>query len=335
MTLIDEAQASGARLRPACRVVGLDVRTVQRWRHAKGADDMRMGPQSKPANALTPAERSEVLRVVNSPEYRDLPPKQIVPKLADTGRYLASESTMGRILKAEGQATHRGPKKCKQTSKPREKQASGPCQIWSWDITYLRSPVAGNFFYLYMAMDVWSRKIVGHGVFERECSSLADDFLSEAMERNGAPRSLVLHQDNGSPMKGNLKVKMEHLGITMSYSRPRVSDDNPYSESLFATMKTRPAYPSRAFASLEQARAWVDEFVRWYNETHCHSSIGYVTPSQRHAGDDAAILAKRRQVYAQARSRNPQRWARHARAWTAPEIVYLNPDPATLERMRN
>lgn len=333
--LIAEAQASGARLAPACRVVGLDRRTIQRWRAAEIGDDMRMGPKTAPANKLSKHERSEVLRVVNAPEFRDLPPKQIVPRLADAGEYLASESTMERILRAEGQKTHRGPKKRASAAKPREKVATAPCQVWTWDITYLRSPVQGLFFYLYLAVDVWSRKIVGFTVHERECSELASTFLCDSISREGSPDSLTVHQDNGAPMKGTLKACMENLGVAMSYSRPHVSDDNPYSESLFGTMKTRPEYPRRPFESLEQAQVWVLAFVAWYNESHRHSAIGYVTPAQRHSGEAEQLLAQRRRIYEKAKRRHPERWSRHTRTWAAPAEVYLNPDKHTLEALRN
>ncbi len=333
--LIEEARACGAKLAPACRVIGLDPRTVQRWITAVEGDDMRMGPKTKPANSFTKAEELEVLRVVNLPEFRDLPPKQIVPRLADMGIYVASESTIERLLRREGQKEHRGPKRRKGATKPREKSATAPCQVWTWDITCLRGPVVGHFFYLYMAVDIWSRKIVGFAVFDRECSKLATVWLREAMQsETAAPKSLVVHQDNGAPMKGTLKATLENLGVHMSYSRPHVSDDNPYSESLFGTMKTRPEYPHRPFANIEQARAWCASFVRWYNESHRHSAIGYVTPCQRHDGETAAILAQRRCVYERAKRQHPERWSGHVRRWKTPATVYLNPEKHTLEMLR-
>lgn len=335
MRLIREAREGGARLAPACRVVGLDVRTVQRWQtRGEDSEDRRQGPKTKPANALTSREKSEILRVVNLPPFRNLSPKQIVPQLADRGRYLASESTMERVLREHGQTTHRGPKRPRRVLKPREKRATGPCQVWSWDITYLRSPIAGRFFYLYMVIDVWSRMIVAAQVYSRECGDIASAFLQDAVTGQEISDSLILHQDNGSPMKGTLKACMEHLGVAMSYSRPRTSDDNPFSESLFGTMKTRPEYPRKPFASLEDAQAWVEAFVHWYNEEHLHSAIGFVTPGQRHRGEAEAVLAKRRQVYAKARQKKPERWPGKARPWTAPDEVFLNPDKATLEKMR-
>ncbi len=334
MRLIGKARESGARLKSACQVVGIDTRTVQRWNRGDD-DDMRMGPKTKPANSLTDAEQEEVLRIANSPEFRDLPPKQIVPRLADMGRYVASEASFERTLKRHGQKTHRGPKRRKSVTKPREKLATKPDQVWTWDITLLRSPVVGQFFYLYMVVDIWSRKIVAFEVHERECSELSSAMMLAAVARHADSASLTLHQDNGGPMKGTLKACMEHLGVAMSYSRPHVSDDNPYSESLFGTMKTRPRYPRRPFASLAAAQAWVDSFVHWYNEEHRHSAIGYVTPAQRHRGEAEAIMLKRRCVYEAAKKRNPERWSGSTRSWDAPAEVFLNPDKQTLERLRN
>jgi hypothetical protein len=203
----------------------------------------------------------------------------------------------------------------------------GPNQVWSWDITYLRAPVVGMFFYLYLFVDVWSRKIVAHAVHECEDSELASElFESVVSEQRLEGVELVLHQDNGSPMKGaTLKATIERLGVIPSYSRPHVSDDNPYSESLFRTLKYRPHYPRKPFESLEEARRWVEDFVTWYNHEHLHSSIGFVTPLDRHDGNADAILAKRKAVYEQARQRHPERWSGKTRAWDAPMEVVLNP----------
>lgn len=235
----------------------------------------------------------------------------------------------------EGQRKHRGPKRCRSNSKPREKSTTEVCKLWTWDITCLpKQDIAGQFYYLYMAVDVWSRKIVAAKVFERECSELASEWMMDAMRNEGlSPSELLLHSDNGGPMKGTLKAKLESLNVLMSYSRPHVSDDNPYSESLFGTMKTRPSYPGR-FASLDAANRWCEEFITWYNFEHKHSAIGYVTPNQRHNGEATNILAKRRCVYEAARSKRPGRWSGNVRKWDEPERVYLNPDKETLEELR-
>ncbi len=234
--------------------------------------------------------------------------------------------------KAEEQMAHRGRAKAPTSQPPAERCASGPVQVWSWDITYLRSSVAGAFFYLYLFVDVWSRRIVAHTVYDRECNELAARLLEEGLRTEGSVDvELVLHSDNGTPMKGaTFKATMERLGIIPSFSRPRVSDDNPYSEALFRTLKYRPEYPSRPFETLEEARAWVDAFVAWYNGEHLHSAIGFVTPSDRHEGRAEAVLEGRRAVYEAASLAHPQRWAgRATRAWKAPQQVFLNPTPDT------
>jgi transposase InsO family protein len=329
--LIQEARSNGARLSKSCEIMALDVRTYQRWRkQPNGGEDRRAGPRHSPKNRLTERERETILDTLNSSEYRNLSPKQVVPALADKGTYLASESTMYRILQ-EGELTaHRAASKPPAVNKPRELIATGPDQVFSWDITYLRGPVAGQFFYLYMVIDVWSRKIVGWAVHESESSDHAAVLFTAICRNLGLSEGqATLHADRGSPMKGaTLRATLERLGILTSFSRPRVCDDNPFSEALFRTLKYRPEYPTKPFESLEAARTWVASFVRWYNTEHKHSAIGFVTPEERHRGADRAILAQRRRVYALARQRHPERWTRHTRRWESPELVYLNPkDP--------
>ena len=268
-----------------------------------------------------------MLRTVNRPEYRDLPPKQIVPKLADDGIYLASESTFYRILREEWQLAHRERSRPATGGRPRERLATGPNQVYSWDITYVLCPIRGRFYYLYLVMDVWSRKIVGAAVHDRESSDFAADLIEEVCILHEIdPRGIVLHSDNGAPMKGStMLATLQRLGIMASFSRPGVSDDNPFSESLFRTLKYRPEYPSAPFESLEQARAWVALFVRWYNTAHLHSGINFVTPADRHDGREDAIFERRRGVYEAARKRHPERWSGSTRRWESVKEVRLNP----------
>lgn len=330
--LIEEAQKSGARLEKACKLLGIGIRTIQRWRRQEdGVGDRRRGPRSTPSNKLSAEEREEVLETLNAPRFRDLPPSQVVPLLADEGRYLASEATMYRILRDERQLVHREASRPREHQRPREHRATGPNQVWSWDITYLRGPVRGTFYYLYLFVDVWSRKIVGAEVYDEECNEKAATlFQSICHDENLDPDQLVLHSDNGGPMKGStMKATLEELGVIPSLNRPRVSNDNPYSESLFRTLKYRPSYPEGAFESLGQARLWVRSFIGWYNHEHLHSGIGFVTPYCRHHGDDRRILERRRAVYRRARRRHPERFAGGTRQWSRPETVLLNPAKAT------
>lgn len=324
--LIEEAVASGARLGAASRTVGLSVRTVERWRAGR-ADDARSGPNTMPANALAQAEREAFVSMANTAEFRDLSPHQIVPRLADRGIYLGSESTLFRLLRERDMVHHRERSKAPSSRRPDEHVATGPNQLWSWDITYLRSPVRGAFYYLYLVLDVWSRKIVAWEVHDREDDALSSQVIVKTAQSLGIDLAgLVLHSDNGGPMRGATMVTtLERLGILPSFSRPSVSDDNPYSEALFRTLKYWPEYPSRPFEGVEEARRWVEAFVRWYNTVHRHSAIRYVTPAERHAGADAHVLAKRCAVYERARSRHPERWSRQIRNWSPVGSVTLNP----------
>lgn len=327
IALVDEAVKAGARLESACRETGIDVRTMQRWKRQPDGDDRRRGPTTRPANALSSTEEQELVELLNSPEFVDLSPNQVVPKLADMKIYKASERTMYRVLKRRKLLAHRGRSRPRTSKRPAERRATGPRQSWSWDITYLRSPVRGMFWLLYMVVDVWSRKIVAAKVHAHESDELAAALLQEACRREGVkPGQLGVHSDNGPAMRGQtLLIKLKDLGVSSSFSRPHTSDDNPFSEALFRTMKYRPDYPDGAFATLEAAQAWVDAFVCWYNEDHQHSGIRFVTPAQRHAGLDVEILDSRRQVYAEARARRPQRWTRGTRNWSRIEVVRLNP----------
>ena len=328
INLIDKAVESGARLKKAAAIMGLSARTIIRWRQQGGGQDLRDGPLTAPANKLSETERQQILDISNSTPFRDLSPKQIVPKLADQGVYLASESTFYRVLKEHKMLTHRQASKPAVSRRPKEHVATGPCQVWSWDITYLKTSVNGLFFYLYMIVDVWSRKIIAAQVFLEESMDHSSMLLAHACMAHGVkPEELVLHSDNGGPMKGaTMLATLHNLGIIPSFSRPSVSNDNPYSESLFRTMKYRPEYPSKPFESIDQAQSWVDGFVLWYNTQHLHSSIRYVTPDDRHFGREDHILVNRRKVYEKARRRHPNRWSRNLRNWNPVQQVWLNPE---------
>lgn len=336
LALVEEAVAAGARLEKACDVLGLSARTIQRWQARGGGQDLRHGPKRVPANKLSEAEERRILKVANSPEYRDQSPKQIVPKLADQGVYIASESSFYRVLHKHELVNHRERSRPATTSKPDGFEATGPWQVASWDITYLRSHIAGAFFYLYLVVDVWSRKILGWQVHDVEDNGLAAELVANiAASADVDLTDWVLHADNGGPMKGSTMVAtLQRLGVIPSFSRPRVPDDNPFSEALFRTLKYRPAYPNSGFASLEDARAWVARFVDWYNNEHLHSEISYVTPEDRHSGRDIELLENRREVYERARRRNPSRWSRHTRSWNRVEVVSLNSREKAQENKR-
>ena len=337
---IDTAHAAGARLRAACEVAGITVRTLQRWKAEDGlqvGDRRPLAKRPTPAHALTEAERARVLAVANEPRFADQPPARIVPTLADEGVYIASESSFQRVLRAHGQTRHRGRARAPQRSRmPTTHVATAPGQVWCWDMTYLPTPVQGRWFYLYLIQDLYSRKIVGWEIHNADDAEHAVSLLKRTALAEGIHAMTdkpVLHGDNGSTLKATTVLAMLHwLGVKPSYSRPRVCDDNAFVESLFKTAKYRPEFPARGFATLEDARHWGRDFVRWYNVEHRHSSIRYVTPAQRHALKDREILAERHQTYLQARERHPARWSRGTRDWTPIGAVTLNPEREAVVR---
>jgi transposase InsO family protein len=310
----------------------ISLRTFQRWVQdgddSVSADSRTTNARPEPANKLSEDEREQILAVANSEEFASLPPSQIVPALADRGVFIASESSFYRVLKAASQQHHRGRAKKPSSRVVTSHCATGPNQVWSWDITWLPAAVKGLYYYWYMVLDVFSRKIVGHEVHVAESAEMASLLMRRASLAEGlAGRPLVLHSDNGSAMKGStMLATLEQLGVAPSFSRPRVSNDNAYAESLFRTCKYRPDYPNKPFGSLEAAQTWTQKFVRWYNQAHRHSGLKFVTPAQRHEGQDTAILAHREQVYREARNRNPQRWSQGTRNWKLEDQVWLNPE---------
>lgn len=322
--LIEKAASKGCRVYIACADIGIDLKTFNRWKI--NTDDKRKGPNQAPANKLTQEEKDEIVKVSTSREFMDLPPSQIVPMLADRGKYIGSESSFYRILREHELLKHRGRSKKPSQQRPQALTATGPNQIYSWDITYLKGPILGKFYYLYMFMDIFSRKIVGYEVHENECNVKASNLIEKiCVEEEIKKEKVILHSDNGGAMKGaTMLATLQKLGIVPSFSRPRVSDDNPYSESLFKTVKYCPQYPNRPFESLEKAKTWVHEFVDWYNNKHLHSGIKFVTPNDRHQGKDREILERRKVVYETAKLKKSNRWSGQTRDWNFIDEVNLN-----------
>lgn len=328
---LTEAITHGARKRLACDELGISLRTFQRWTQedTMKADGRTTALRPTPANALTEAERQAILAVCNSEEFAHLPPSQIVPRLADQGRYIGSESSFYRVLRAADQHYRRGRSQPPHRHPaPTTHVASKPNQVWSWDITYLPSPVRGQYYYLYLIEDIYSRKAVGWEVHDAESGDDAAALLQRSLlSEKCLLKPLVLHSDNGAPMKSaSLLSKMHDLGVTPSRGRPRVSNDNAFSESLFRTLKYCPQWPQSGFANLDEARAWVRDFMRWYNTEHRHSRIRFVTPAQRHQGLDVVVLAKRHELYKRVSAERPERWSRHTRNWQLAGEVTLNPE---------
>ncbi len=333
--MIEEALSSGARKYKACEELGITVRTCQRWTQAgkvKG-DGRAAAKRTIPANKLTQEEREQVLEITRRQEFRNLPPSQIVPTLADGGEYIASESSFYRILHEAKQQNHRGRSKAPERRPLTTHVATAPNQIWCWDISWLPGSVKGLYFYLYLILDVFSRKIVGWEIHDIESSEHAATLVTKAHLSEGVgTKALVLHSDNGSPMKGSTLLEtMYRLNVISSYSRPRVSNDNAYVESLFRTCKYRPEYPFKGFEDIKSAREWVLQFVHWYNHNHRHSGLKFITPNERHDGRWADVLEQRKNVYVSAKARNPNRWSGGIRNWDLPDFVTLNPEKNEME----
>lgn len=335
LDLINHTTAKGAALSKACQELSISERTYYRWskrrQQSDSVADLRPTAQHPvPRNKLSDAERQEIIDIVNQKKYASMPPCEIVPDLADQGKYIASESTFYRVLREFKQNNRRGRSQTPSKRKATTHCATAPNQIWMWDITYLKGPVKGTFFYLYLITDLYSRDIVGWEVWEEESAAHASELIQKAVLSNKvlSTQPLVLHSDNGSPMKGATMLEtLYRLGITPSNSRPRVSNDNAYAESVFKTLKYRPNYQPSGFESLEVSRLWCQSFVKWYRTEHHHSGIQYLTPAQRHSGEGECILADRHCVYERAKAKNPARWnGRNTRSWALPACVYLNPE---------
>jgi putative transposase len=332
--LIHEAHAAGARFDETCQLLGLSSRTIQRWRKQHGGEDQRTLRHRAPSNRLSEDEQRRVLALLESREYQGLSPRQLVAKLADQGTYLASESTMYRLLRARRRAAARVEARPSEKRSPQLRFAHEPNQIWSWDISHLRGSVRGSRFYLYLVMDAFSRRIMGWHVSRVQSMHTAAGFIRRTYRANIPGRkSLLLHSDNGSPMRSTvMHTTLHRLGITPSFSRPRMSSDNTFCEAFFSTLKSQPTYP-RTFSSLEEARGWMAHFVHWYNSQHLHSGISFITPDDRHFGRERELLASRQWTYERARSTRPERWSRAPRTWApaGPSLIRASVVPANRE----
>lgn len=331
---IAQARTDGSRLAPACALAGIDACTLRRWQAndlLKRGDRRPTADRPIPSHALSEAERARIVEVANEPRFAETPPARIVPALADEGIYIASESSFHRVLRERGQMKRRGRAQPPRMSRPPTTHiATRPGEVWCWDVTFLPAQIQGRWFYLYLILDLYSRKVVGFEVHDTDSAEHAVDLarrtaLAEGVHSMSARP--VLHGDNGATLKATTVLAMLHwLGIKPSYSRPRVSDDNAFVEALFRTAKYRPEFPLKGFADLSSARQWAVGLIHWYNHDHRHSGIRYITPAQRHAGQDDRMLAARHEVYQAARSRNPQRWSGRTRNWTPVGAVTLNPE---------
>jgi putative transposase len=324
LSLLKDINSKRCRKSKACETLGITLRSVQNW-HKEGIKDKRKGSIKETSNKLSHEEEEKIIKTVCNNRFKDLTPYEIVPILAEEGIYLGSESTIYRILRKKGLLRHRNNQRRRRKGNNNiELKATRANQIWSWDITYLKTDVRGKFYYLYLFMDIWSRAIMGWEIHEIESGKLSSAMMKRICQKQGIKKHiLLLHSDNGGPMKNStMLATLQNLGVTESYSRPSVSNDNAYSESLFKTLKYTAGYP-KCFLNIESSIRWMTEFERWYNTKHRHSKIGYVTPYQRHYGKDKSILEKRNNVYEEARNKNPGRWSRHCKKLYWQNDVYL------------
>jgi putative transposase len=328
------ALAPAVGVRAACAALGVARATFYRRRPAavEGGAPPPGGPPSPrraSPRALSGAERRAVLEVLHSPRFCDAAPAEVYGTLLDEGVYLASERTMYRLLAAEGETRERRAQRAHPAYAKPELLATAPNQVWSWDITKLLGPAKWTYFYLYVLLDIFSRYVTGWLLADREQAALAEGLIAEAAAQQGiAPGQLTLHADRGSSMTSKpVALLLADLGVTKTHARPHVSNDNPFSEAQFKTLKYRPDFPAR-FESLAAARAFCRTFFPWYNTEHRHAGLGLLTPAVVHAGQAEAAHAARRQVLAAAYARHPERFVRRApQPPPLPTAAWINPPP--------
>lgn len=314
----------------SCRALGIPRASFYRQIGQKKQSSLPAA-RPTPARALAPAERAAVLGQLHAERFQDKPPAQVYATLLDEGTYLCSIRTMYRLLEQNQEVRERR----NQLTHPRyqkpELLATGPNQVWSWDITKLRGPAKWTYFYLYVILDIFSRYVVGWMVAPQESATLAKRLIDETCRKQGiTPDQLTLHADRGSSMRSkSVALLLADLGVTKSHSRPYVSDDNPFSESQFKTLKYRPEFPER-FGCLQDARSFGQYFFPWYNTEHHHSGIGLLTPEMLHYGRAEEVIRRRQDILSQAYERNPERFVRaHPKPPDKPTAVWINPPAAT------
>ncbi len=312
----------------ACDVVGVPRASVYRMRQTSDRVAEPRQPH-RPRRALSQAERDRVRAVLNSPEHVDQPPRAVYAALLGEGKYLCSWRTMYRILAEHGEVRERRAVRPARTFVRPELMATAPRQVWSWDITKLKGAAKGQFYFLYVILDIYSRYVVGWLVAEREGEDLACQLVEQTVSKEGIQRNtLALHADRGSPMiAGTMRDLLTELGIAKSHSRPRVSNDNPFSEAHFKTLKYRPAFPGR-FQSMEHVSQWARSTFTWYNHQHHHSALALLTPAIVHAGQADATLADHQRTLDAAYDAHPERFPNgRPRAGSLPDKVWIN-EPA-------
>lgn len=327
--MIQAVEGLGTKIgvRAACQALGLPRSQFYRKRRRQ----TRMPAKAPAPRRLSEAERKEVRDLLNSLGFADQAPREVYATLLDKGVYLCSVRSMYRILNEHDEVRERRDQLRHPTYQKPQLLATGPNQVWSWDITKLLGPVKWSYFYLYVLLDIFSRYVVGWMVALQEAAHLAEALIAESCQRQAiAPGQLTLHADRGKPMLSKpLAFLLADLGVTKSHSRPYTSNDNPFSEAQFKTLKYRPDFPDR-FVSLLETRKWGQQFFDWYNFAHHHSALGLLTPADVHFGRAAEVLLQRQSVLQQAYDRHPERFVRGLPHPTPlPEAVWINPPSAT------
>ncbi len=317
-------------LAPACLALAVNRSGVYRD-DARRRQLARVSPpllaRPRAPLALSESERHELLDVLDSERFADCAPRTIYARLLDEGRYLGSVRTMYRLLAGAGQSRERRDQRVHRAYTAPELLAVQPNEVWSWDITKLKGPVKWSYFYLYVILDIFSRYVVGWMIAPRESSLLAEQLIAETVAKhNIVPGTLTLHADRGSSMRSKpVAALLIDLEIAKTHSRPYVSDDNPFSEAQFKTLKYRPDFPER-FGCIEDARAHSQHFFAWYNGSHCHSGIGFMTPQSVHYGRANAVFEKRTQTLDAAFLANPNRFKGNTpQPPKLPTAVWINP----------
>ena len=321
-------------VREACTAVGLARATWYRAQARTSCETPGSQSETRPRatspRALSSVERQSVLDLVHEPRFVDLSVPQVWASSLDEGNYLCSRSTMYRILDAHDEVRERRDQLRRPVYTKPELLATGPNQVWTWDITKLKGPRKWKYFHLYVIIDIFSRKVVGWMVAECESATLAEELIAATIEKEGIePGQLTIHADRGSSMKSKaVALLLSDLGVTKTHSRPHVSNDNPFSEAHFKTLKYRPDFPER-FGSLEDARVFCRRFFEWYNNRHRHSGIGLMTPADVHHGRALGVRAIRAQALDAAYLLHPERFVRKPpEPPELPTAVWINPPTA-------
>jgi putative transposase len=316
-------------VRAACRAAGRPQANHYRRHRQTPAPARPARRRRAQPRALAPSEREGVRALLNSPDFVDKAPATVYHELLDEGVYLASVSTMYRVLREHGEVGERRRQAVHPARVKPELVATGPNTVWSWDITKLHGPVKWSYFHLYVIIDIYSRYVVGWLIAERESAVLAEKLLADTIAKQGIDRDMLsIHADNGSSMASKpVAFLLADLGVTKTHSRPHTSNDNPYSESHFRTLKYRPDFPP-SFGCIEDARAFCRRFFAWYNGEHRHSGVAWHTPSNVHHGQSDAVHAVRVDVLAAAYARTPERFVRkHPEPTALPTAAWINQPP--------